>query len=164
MHLRASRLRWPEWLIGAGGVVLLGAMLLLPWYQQTLVSGPGGPSYFAAQKVDGWNGLAHARWLVLAAVVLALAAAFFQAERRAPAVPVALCLLASVLGAVASVWLIVRVLISPPGGREIGGWIGLLASAVIAYAGFASLRLEGIAQVDGPAEIPTVSPAAQGSS
>ena len=155
-------MRWPEWLVGLGGVALLGTMLLLPWYQLTLVSGPGGPSYFAAQKVDGWNGLAHAHWLVLATVVLALAAALFQAERRAPAVPVALSLLASVLAGLTTVWLIIRVLISPPGGREIGGWLGLLASALIAYAGYASVRLEGIQDVDGPPEIPTVNPAAPG--
>ena len=156
MGLRASRLRWPEWVIGAGGVVLLAAMLLLPWYTLTLASHPPGPIYLIPQQVDGWNGLRHARWLVLLTVLAALAAAFFQAQRRAPALPVTLCLLASILGGLTTIWLIVRVLIDPPGGRGIGGWIGLLGAAAIAYGGFASVRKEGIARVDAPTEIPTV--------
>ncbi len=147
--------------MGAGGIVLLGAMLLLPWYQLTLVSGPGGPSYFVSQQVDGWNGLSHARWLLLATIVVALAVAFFQAQRRAPAVPVTVSLLGSILAGLTTVWLIVRVVIAPAGGREIGGWIGLLASAAITYGAFASVRLEGIDMADGPGDVPTVNPSGE---
>lgn len=156
MRLRASRLRWPEWLIGAGGVVLLAAMLLLPWYQLTLASGGAGPKYYVPQKVDGWHGLSNSHWLLVVTILVALATAFFQAQRRAPAIPVTLSLFASLLGGASVLWLIVRVVIDPPGGREIGGWIGLLAAAAIAYGGYASLRAEGIAREDAPAEIPTV--------
>ena len=156
MGLRASRLRWPEWLIGAGGVVLLGAMLLAPWYQLTAASAPPGPTYYVSENVDGWNGLSHARWLLLVTILIALGTAFFQAQRRAPALPVTLSLLAGMIAGLTTVWLIVRVIIAPAGGREIGGWIGLLATALIAYAGLASIRLEGIDPVDGPGEIPTV--------
>jgi hypothetical protein len=156
MRLRARRLRWPEWLTGAGGLALLAVMLLVPWYQLTLASAPPGPTFFVAEKVDGWNGLSHARWLLLLTILLALGAAFFQAQRRAPALPVTLSLIASVIGAFTTLWLIVRVVVSPAGGREIGGWLGLLAVAVITYGGFASVRLEGIDPADGPGEIPTV--------
>jgi hypothetical protein len=156
MGLRASRLRWPEWVILGGGVVLLAAMLLLPWYTLTLSSQPPGTIFLIPKQVDGWNGLNTARWLLLITVLAALAAAFLQAQRRAPALPVTACLLASVLGGVTTLWLIVRVLIDPPGGRGIGGWIGLLGAAAIAYGGLASLRLEGIARADAPTEIPTV--------
>jgi hypothetical protein len=156
MRLRATRLRWPEWLTGAGGLVLLGAMLLLPWYQVTLASGPGGPTYYVAEKLDGWNGLSHARWLLVLTVLLALAVGFFQAQRRAPALPATLSMLASVLAAFTTLWLVVRVVIAPAGGREIGGWVGLLAAAAIAYGGFSSVRLEGIDAADGPGEIPTI--------
>lgn len=156
MRLRATRLRWPEWLTGGAGIVLLAVMLLLPWYQLTLASGPPGPTFYVAQKVDGWNGLSHARWLLLLTILLALGAAVFQAQRRAPALPLTLALLASVVAAFTTLWLIVRVVVSPAGGREIGGWIGLLAAAAIAYGGFSSVRLEGIDAADGPGEIPTV--------
>jgi hypothetical protein len=156
MRLRATRLRGPEWLTGAGGLVLLGATLLVPWYTVTLASGPSGPTYYVAQKVDGWNGLSHARWLLLVTILLALSVAFFQAQRRAPALPVTLSLIASVFGGLTFIWLIVRVIIAPAGGREIGGWLGLLATAAIACGGFASVRLEGIDRADGPGEIPPV--------
>jgi hypothetical protein len=110
-----------------------------------------------SQVLDGWNGLHHAHWLLLATILMALAAAFFQAQRRAPALPLTLSLLASLLGGASTLWLIVRVLANPPGGREIGGWIGLVAAGAIAYGGFASVRMEGIDAADGPAEIPTIS-------
>lgn len=139
-----------------GGVVLLAATLLLPWYTLTLSSQPPGPTYQVPQQVDGWNGLSGGRWLILLTVLVAFAAAFLQAQRRAPALPVTVCLFASLLGGVTVIWLIVRVLIAPPGGRGIGGWIGLLGAAAIADGGFFSVRMEGIGRADAPPEIPTV--------
>jgi hypothetical protein len=142
--------------IGAGGVLLLVAMLLTPWYTLTLTSGGAGPTFYIPQQVDGWNGLSHARWLLLATILLALAAVFFQAQRRAPALPATLCVLASILAGFTVIWLIVRVLIAPPGGRGIGGWLGLLGALAIAYGGCASMRREGIHPADAPTEIPTI--------
>ncbi len=155
MGLRPSRLRWPEWVIGAGGVVLLVAMVLMPWYTLTLSSHPPGPIFLVPQQIDGWHGLKIAHWLLLVTALMALAASFFQAQRRAPALPVTLALFAALLGGVSTLWLIVR-LIDPPGGRGIGGWIGLLGAAAVAYGGYASLRMEGIAPVDAPTQIPTI--------
>lgn len=140
--MKASRLRWPEWLIGAGSAVLLASMLLLPWY---------------AHSVDGWNGLRHSRWLIVVTVAFGLAAGLVQAGRRAPAVPVTMTMLAGALGGLTVLWLIYRVLISPPGAsRMVGGFIGLAASAAIAYGGWRSMRLDGISEADGPGEIPVV--------
>lgn len=157
MRLDPKRIRRPEWIIGVGGLVLLGAMLLFPWYTVTEVSGPPGPQYLIKISIDGWHGLSHAHWLVLVTVLVAFATIFFQATRRAPAVPVTFSLLAAVLGGLTALWLIYRVLINPPGGsREFGGVLGLLSALAVTYGGYASLRLEGIAPGDAPAEIPTV--------
>jgi hypothetical protein len=165
MGLNSSRLRQPEWIVGAGGVVLLASMLLLPWYQLTRSSAPPGSTYFVTTSVDGWHGLSNARWLILATVVAAFALVFFQATRRAPAVPVTLSLLTALLGGLTVLWLIYRVLISPPGGdRKAGAIIGLLSACAIVYGGYQSLRREGIAAADGPGEIPTVSLGEQGGS
>jgi uncharacterized membrane protein len=142
MQLQLKRLRWPEWVVGVGGLVLLASMVLLPWYKRS---------------VDGWDGLRHAHWLVLLTVLLALALYLFQAGRRAPAIPVTLSVFAAIGGGLASVWLIYRVLISPPGGSsEVGAFVGLLSALAIVYGGYASMRMEGIAASDAPAEIPTV--------
>jgi uncharacterized membrane protein len=157
MRFDRTRLRRPEWIVGAGGLVLLGSMLLLPWYSLTSVSGPPGPQYFIKTSVDGWHGLGHAHWLLLVTILLAFALVFFQAARRAPAVPVTLSLFAALLGGLTVLWLIYRVLINPPGGsRELGGFIGLVGALVITYGGYTSLRLEGIAPADGPSTIPTI--------
>jgi|SRR5579875_954475 len=156
MRLRFSRVRWPEWVIGAGGVVLLAAMLLLPWYTYALASPPPGPRYLVPVSLDGWHGLSGARWVMLLTVIAALAVVFFQARQRAPAVPVALTLIAGWLALLTLVWLIVRVWIAPPGGRQIGGWVALLGAAAIVYGAHASVRLEGIAAEDAPAQIPVV--------
>jgi hypothetical protein len=156
LRLEWSRLRWPEWVIGAGGALLLIALLLLPWYALTIASAPPGPKYFSTRSVNGWHGLTHAHWLVLVTIIAALAVVFLQARERAPALPVAATVIAAPLAFATLVWLIVRVWIAPPGGRGIGGWIALIGTAAILYGAYRSFRLEGIAAKDAPAEIPTV--------
>ncbi len=142
--MKLARVRWPEWLIAAGSAVLLASMLALPWY---------------AHSVNGWNGLRHSGWLLVVSAGTGLALLVLQAALRAPAVPVTITLFAALLGGASVVWLIYRVLISPPGGdRLAGGFIGLLGAAAIAYGGWRSLRLEGIAEGDAPPAIPTVDP------
>ena len=155
MHFDASRLRWPEWLLAAGATLLLVSMFLLPWFAFPTFSGPPGPPLpGAANKVDGWHGLTQGRWLLLLAVLFALAAWFSQARRKAPAVPVTLALLAMWFGGLSVLWLVYRVIINPPGGRELGGWVGLIAAVAVAYGGYRSVRMEGIADEDAPHEIP----------
>jgi hypothetical protein len=156
MHLEFSRLRWPEWVVGLGGLVLALATFLLPWYTVVQATAPPGPKYFITQSVDGWHGVTIVRWLILLTILAALAVVFFQARERAPALPVAFTVMAAPLAALTVLWLIIRVWIAPHGGRGIGGWIGLLGAAAIAYGAYKSIRLEGIAAADGPSEIPTV--------
>jgi hypothetical protein len=165
MRFDRTRLRRPELIVGIGGLALLGSMLLLPWYSLRSVSGPPAPLYLIKISVDGWNGLRDAHWLLLVTILVAFGLVFFQAARRAPAIPVVFSMLTAVLGGLTVVWLIYRVLIGPPGGgREIGGFIGLLAALAITYGGYASLRLEGIAPADGPGAIPIVTLGEQGGS
>jgi hypothetical protein len=153
MRFDWARIRSPEYVVGASSVVLLASMLLLPWYHL--------PSPTGTHRVDGWNGLSHARWLLLVTVIVGLAAFLLQAAKRAPAVPVTMFMFAGFLGAGSAIWLIVRVLIDPPGGsRMVGGFIGLLAACGIAYGGYASIRAEGIAPGDAPRDIPKVDPSA----
>jgi hypothetical protein len=151
MSFEVLRLRRGEWIVGAGSVVLLASMLLLPWF--------GG-----SRTVNGWNALSHFRWLAVVTLVLAVALLFFQATRPAPAVPATLSLFVMFLGAVTAAWLIYRVGIDPAGGRKIGGWVALAGSIAITYGGFASLRQEGISSSDAPSVIPTVEPWTQGGS
>jgi hypothetical protein len=154
----SSRLRRGEWLAGAGGVVLLASMLLLPWYGLTRVSGGIGPSFFVSYSVDGWNGLTHGHWIMLVTIIVAFALLFFQGTRQAPAVPVTLSLLMTVVGALTALWLIYRDFISAAGSLKLGAFIGLASVCAIAIGGWDSLHTEGIAAKDAPGEIPTVTP------
>jgi len=148
--MRLDRLRWPEWVIGAGGVLLLGSMLGLPWYR-----GRSG-------SLDGWRSLTHLRWVFLVAAVAALATAALQANRRAPAIPVTVTLFTTLLGGVTTALLIYRVLADPPGGsRKVGGFVALAGALAIAYGGWRSLRLDGIAARDAPPDIPVIDPVGQ---
>jgi hypothetical protein len=156
MHLRFSRLRWPEWVVGAGGLTLLGSMLLLPWYTQTRRSGRLGRKRVVGESVDGWHGLGRARWPTSVTVLAAFAVVFFQARQRAPALPVAATALVVPLATATGGWLIMRVWIVPPGRRQIGGWIGLVGTAAIVYGGYRSILMEGIDPSDAPAEIRTI--------
>jgi hypothetical protein len=154
----ASRLRRGEWVVGAGGVVLLASMLLLPWYGLTRVSGGIGPNYFVSYSVDGWNGLTHGHWIMLVTIISALALVYFQGTRPAPAVPVTLSLFVTIVGLVAGLWLIYRDFISAAGSLKLGAFIGLASVCAIAVGGWESQHAEGIAARDAPAEIPTVTP------
>lgn len=154
----SSRLRRGEWIVGAGSLVLLASMVLIPWYGLTRASGGSGPSYFVAYSVDGWNGLTHGHWLVVLTVAVGFGLFFFQGTRKAPALPVTLSLFVTVLGVLTTLWLLYRDFISTAGGLKLGAIIGLLSAGAVAAGGWDSLHTDGIAAKDAPAEIPTISP------
>lgn len=153
---RAARIRWPEWVAGLGSLVLLYSLVGLSWSTHLRASGGQGPKVYVSNSEDGWHALSHAHWLILLTVLVGLALLLLQGTRRAPALPVAFSFFVIVLGALSTVWLIVRVPIDPSGGRELGGWLALISAAILAGAGYASFRMEGIAPEDGPQEIPTI--------
>src|SRR5579859_8174736 len=121
--IRANRIRWPERLVGVSAVVMLVAMLLFSWFTfPPRASGGLGPKYYVVgNSEDGWHGLAHAHWLLLATILAAFGLVLFQAARPAPPVPVTFSLLVMLLGGLSTLWLIIRVMLDPPGGRDFGG-------------------------------------------
>jgi hypothetical protein len=163
MGLRWSRLRWGEIVAGVAALVLLASMFALPWYGYKGDLAPLAARLGVSTSHDAWNSLSTTRWLMLLTIVAALALVYLQATRPAPALPATFSLFVALLGGLTSLVLIYRVLINVPGpndvvSRDVGGFIGLLASIVIAGAGYRSLREEGIAPQDAPKDIPTVQP------
>ena len=148
-------------MVGISGVVLLASMFLLDWYG---LKAQLAPSYAALGRptgFDAWNSLSNIRWLLLLAVLSALSLVYFQATRRAPAIPVSLSVVATTFGVLCLIALIYRVLIDVPGPsgvieRRIGAYVGLLSVIVMIYGGYRSMRAEGIASADEPPEIETV--------
>lgn len=170
IDFKTSRVRWPEWAVAISALVLLLIMLALSWF--TLAQQSGGtrattPSVGGEQAIhptiatinytiNGWRGLTHAHWLIVATIVVAFALLIAQATRRAPAVPATLSVFVTLLALASTIWLFVRVVVDPPGGRDMGGWLALICALVLTWSGWKSLRTEGIAPEDAPSDIPVV--------
>jgi type II secretory pathway component PulM len=146
MDFDPSRLRRGEVLAGVGAVLLLVFMFAGTWY------GRGSGSR------TGWQALTDLRWLLAVTIVCALALTITQATRRSPAVPVTLSVIVTVLGLITVLALVFRVLIDAPAHEQVSAYLGLLSALVLAYGGYASMRQEGIATRDAPADIPVIRP------
>jgi hypothetical protein len=140
MDFDASRLRRGELLAGAGAVLLLVFMLAGKW----------------AGSRSGWEALVSLRWLVAVTIGAAFGLVVVQTTRRAPAVPVTMSLIVTVLGIITVLALIYRVLINPPAQEHAAAYLGLLSAIGLAYGGYLSMREEGIARRDAPRDIPIV--------
>ena len=142
MDFHASRLRRGEVLAGAGAVLLLVFMLAGKW----------------AGTRSGWGALVSLRWLLAVTIAAAFGLVLVQATRRAPAVPVTISLLVTVLGAISVLALIYRVLINPPAHQHADAYLGLLSAIGLTYGGYRSMREEGVAGRDAPRDVPVVRP------
>src|SRR5215218_3012733 len=129
MDLR--RLRAGEWLAGIAGLALFVA-LFLAWYSD------------GAGTRTGWQSLG-ALDVVLALVALsALAIPAVTAFHHVPAVPLAHQSLTALFGALAVLFVVIRVLNMPDwaSGREGGLWVALAATLGVTAAGLLAMRDE----------------------
>jgi hypothetical protein len=182
--LQPARLRWPEWLVGSGGALLLVFLFGVNWFglrsgsfginingTGPLAGGRGTiPAHLIryADGLTGWDSFSVLRWFLLATALLALSLALTQAAFRAPAVPVSLAVIAFVVSLITFVWLAVRLVFAGPGGgtdllaHRPGAWLALGANGMVVIGALWSLRVEGIRPEDGPGEIPLVTAAPAG--
>jgi hypothetical protein len=137
-----SRLRRGEEIAGVSGLVLLASMFLLPWYERKVSSGPRA-TVVITTSVDGWHAISRGRWVLLLAILSAVALVFLQVSRRAPALPVTASVAVTIFALISVVWLIDRVLISAPGDVKVGAVVGLIAACAMLYGGYLSMREEG---------------------
>ena len=144
MDFVPSRLRRGEMLAGAGAIALLALTFLTKWER---ISG---------RSLNGWHAATHVRWLIVVTALLALLLTFTQAMFRAPAIPVSLSVIVTVLAPLTSLWLFYRVVIDPLPHQKISAVLALLSACVSAYGAYLSLRQGGISPHDAPPEIPTV--------
>jgi hypothetical protein len=170
MKFDGSRLRPGELIAGGGAVVLLASLFGLSWYGVKAPLAPTAATLSRTTSFTGWDGLSHLRWLVLLTAVLALALVWLQGANRAPALPVAVSVILTVIALLDVLALIYRVLIDVPGAnspvdRKAGAFIGLVAAIAIFYGGYRSMRQEGLPKRDARTEIETVTlgPATPGS-
>ena len=159
MTIYRPHLRSGEVIAAGGALVLLGLMLLAPWYGLRGARLLSARSAQLSTSVTGWQAYGHLRWLVAVTVAGALALAVTQATRRSPAIPVALSVIDTVLGAVTTIWLAYRVLISAPGpdlARRPAAYLGLVSLLALTAGAFRSLREEDKPDPARNAAIPTI--------
>ncbi len=125
------RLRAGELLAAPAGL-LLGVALFLPWYR------------FGSGKLDAWSSFSVVCWLIAPAALAALALTWVTLTRSSPALPVALGVWTTLLGALATICIGLRLLVVPSGAGEIcaGAWLGLAGALLVALAGWLSVRDE----------------------
>ena len=146
--MSVQRLRRGELIAGASGAALVVFLFAVHWYHVNATFAPTlGGGLHARTTWTGWQALTYVRWLLLVTALAALALTYFQAVERAPAIPVTLAVITTVLGGLSALALIARVIDTPGNGlgRSAGVYLALAAAIGIAYGGFASLREE-----DGP--------------
>jgi hypothetical protein len=137
-----------ELIAAGGGIVLLAALFFLPWFGVTSRAA-------APVSLDGWDALTTTRWILLLTIVATAALVVLTASRRSPALPVTSSLLTCVLGALATLLLLFRLVDHPGLTLRAGMYVGFVAALAVAYGGYLSLRTESSPFGD-PSSIETV--------
>ena len=143
--MKLSRLRSGE-MLALASAVALAVLLATDWY---LLSTPDARvgAHESGIRGLGWLG----DLLLIFAILSALALAFFTVTQRAAAMPVALAVITTVLGALAVATVIVRLIAQPGLGVEAGNadvdveipaYLGLLAAAGIAFGAWRTMADE----------------------
>ena len=155
-----SSVRRGEWIAGISGVALFFFMFF-SWYgidAGSLNIPAGVPQDIAQQAIDNaeaagldttataWQAFDFIDIILLIAVVVSVGYAVIGLTGSSPDLPVAGSAVTALVGAIAFVLVLYR-LIDPPGGdgvgREIGVWLGLIATAGIAVGGYMGMQEEG---------------------
>jgi hypothetical protein len=129
MVYEPPRLRRGEVLAGASALTLLVFLFALNWLTV------GG------RNRHGWDAIPILRWLLVVTALFALLLTLAQATRSGPGLPVALSTIVTVLGAVSTLLLVIR-LLTTSAGLCAGAFLGLLAGIGILVGGYDSFHRE----------------------
>lgn len=152
MAFDVKRLRLGEKIAGASALLLFVA-LFLRWYG---AEQPVGAEVNFSLHVNAWDALGFILFLLLLVIVATLAFVVLTATQRAPALPVAASVVITVLGAIATLFVLYRI-VNPPGpnafvAAEYGAYIALLCCLGITLGGFLAMREEGTSFDDARAQ------------
>ncbi len=162
--MELSRLRQGDLVAGIAGVVLL-VVMFLDWYAA------GGNATFQGQDIDislgfnAWQAFSITDLILALTALSGIALAVLTASRRSPALPVALSVITTTLGALATLLVFYRIL-NQPGPNDFvevkfGAFLGFLAVLAVAAGGYLSMRDEEGEDAPMPVDVrPT--PAAEG--
>ena len=124
------RIRSGEVIAGLAGLALAVILFALPWFS----AGQGATA-------SGWSAMDVLRFPVMIAALGGLALATAQATQASPALPVALSVVVTVVGALTTLALVIR-LPTAAGTPQAGAYAGLVCAIVLTGGAFRSLREE----------------------
>ena len=169
-----SRLRTGE-KIAAGAALLLFVDLFLKWYGVNLgeAFGQVANTFDVDTSVSAWQAFDFTDILLFVIVAVTVGLVALQASGSTLRPPVSRSAIIALLGALATVWVLWR-LINEPGPNKlidlkVGAYLGLLFAAGIAFGGWRSMQDEGVSLGDAKAQAqaavgggpaPTTSPSA----
>ena len=160
--MELSRLRPGELIAGAGGIALL-VVMFLEWYAA------GGQTQFQGQDFEislgfnAWEAFSVTDLILAPTAVSGIALAVLTASRRSPALPVALSVITTTLGALATLLVLYRIL-NQPGPNDfievkVGAFLGFVSVLAIAAGGYRSMRDEEGEDAPMPTDVrPTPAP------
>lgn len=154
-----GRLRRGEQIAGGGGLLLFIALFFFKWYGASISF--GGGEVFSA-SVNGWHGHSVLRWLMLLVILAAVALVVATATQSTPALPISIAPVLTAIALLTTVLLAYRVLLNEPGPNDvidvrIGAYVGLIASALVTYGGYLTMRIEGGPASPTPVQVRRVS-------
>jgi hypothetical protein len=152
-----SRLRTGE-KIAAGAALLLFVDLFLKWYGVNLgeAFGQVANTIDVDTSVSAWQAFDFTDILLFLIVVVTVGLVALQASGSTLRPPVSRSAIITLLGALATVWVLWR-LINEPGPNKlidikIGAYLGLLFAAGIAFGGWRAMQDEGVSLGDAKAQ------------
>lgn len=157
-----SRVSLGEMIAGISALALF-IFMFLPWFGVDSVEGFGVGDIGA--NANAWESFSFIDILLFLAVVVVLALVLTRAAANTPDLPQSPATIIAAAGALAVVLVLFR-LIFPPGvdtgvvdvdvdlGRKIGVFLGLIASAGIAYGGWRAMNEAPGTRTDAPAATP----------
>lgn len=139
-----ARLRFGDWVMGLGGVAVL-LVMLFDWYSISELS----------VGFNAWESFAVNDLVLALAAVMGIVAFVLTATQPTAAVPLALASLTALVSILALILVVIRLIWTPDvsdgafdAEREIGVWLGLVATSVLVAGCLASIRDERLPRPD----------------
>jgi hypothetical protein len=143
-RVRRSQVHRGELTSALCAVLLLGLMFLTKWYGVAGVPDPTAarPAVFSAE--NAWDGLTEVRWVMLATIVVVLGSVLLHASQRTHGTRTDTSRVLLAFGAITSLLLFYRVLISLPEpsrviDQKLGAVLGLVCALGIALGGLEAI-------------------------
>lgn len=142
-----SKLGRGEMIAAVSGIALLIVMFLFDWFSVDL-SDAGG-LFEVSVGGNAWDTLELIRWLLLLTAIVAVGLAVLKANSQKVDLPVAGSALVAGLGILSALFVLIRIISPPDGGagvdvgRDIGVFLGFLATLGVAYGGWQAMSEEG---------------------